>query len=383
MSLEAKTPKVGLAGLVVVGLVLSLGWATNAFATPPRSQAYSLTGNTRNQIGDGLPLPITFTGIPKGKVPVNGFVRQTTGPDPKKMSFPQSGLSFGPVIATIGLHALNTAVFQLRTSLIVNAPHQKATMMKSGRTGIATFTWCPGQPLPTAVNPSCVATAPAGGAVLGASMRYAKTTNQFGGHSQPKVGGGTFGGAQLALRPPAGLLAPCDYAAIGQSGCVAMFSNIVPAPTGVVGGPIGFAYKNLAPPILKIYQVKVAGNGIISKVGPYVGPGPANAVKSYGGPWTTGSVSVWAPNALGTGEQFWLKGGDNRVAGVGSISLVAGGVSTRAVSGDNANRGWQNLVVGTAIGGVPSVSNTGLVLLALIFAATTTWMVRRAIVTTN
>ena len=66
--------------------------------------------------------------------------------------------------------------------------------------------------------------------------------------------------------------------------------------------------------------------------------------------------------ALGPDEIFTFTGSDNRVNGVGTISLVAGGVSDRGVSGPNGNRGWLNLTVGPVIfdGPIPAVSHGGL-----------------------
>jgi hypothetical protein len=108
-----------------------------------------------------------------------------------------------------------------------------------------------------------------------------------------------------------------------------------------------------------------------------VGTLPGNTVRSYGGPWTTGKVTVRAPAAGGGASVFYLQGSDNRVDGVGSISLVAGGVSHRSLAGDDANRSWASFVVGAPFS-VPSISTGGLVLLGALLAVTTLWMLRRA-----
>ena len=70
------------------------------------------------------------------------------------------------------------------------------------------------------------------------------------------------------------------------------------------------------------------------------------------------TVSMTA--ALAGAEIFVLSGSDNRVSGVGSISLVAGQLSSRAVLGPNANRGWLNLVVRPPLGALPSISGPGI-----------------------
>ncbi len=84
----------------------------------------------------------------------------------------------------------------------------------------------------------------------------------------------------------------------------------------------------------------------------------ANPAISWGGPWSTGLLIVEQPLASPP-ETFTLSGSDNRVNGVGSLSLVSGSVSTRGVSGPNANRGWLNLELGIKKVVVPSISDPG------------------------
>lgn len=386
MNPEAKKPRFGLASIIVATLVLALGWGSTATAQQVKSQLYSLTGNTRNQIGDGLPLPITLAPIPNGKVNLSGFVRQTTGADPKAMIFAQSGLQWGPNTATIGVFPTNSNVFEVQTSLIFQAPHQKEVFKAGGRSGPQNFLWCPGQRLPDSTfAPNCtnpattVPTTTFGAIVVKGSLQYIGTATQFGGTSQPNV----QGHAIVALRAGASA-APCNGIGVGgfptgapNPACRAGLSVVTPGALGPVGGPLGFFVKTFVP-AQPVYQIAANANGTILSTGAVVGALPAgNSVTSYGGPWTTGTVVVSVPTGA---EKFWLKGGDNRVNGVGSISLVAGGVSFRTLSKGNANRGWQNLVVGAALPTVPSVSNTGLALLAMLFAAATTWMVRRSFV---
>jgi len=69
-------------------------------------------------------------------------------------------------------------------------------------------------------------------------------------------------------------------------------------------------------------------------------PGATNMATSFGLPWTTGMITFSQPSALGAPEVFAITGMDSRVAGVGTISLVAGALSTRTLSGPNANRNW-------------------------------------------
>ena len=374
----------GFVSALAITLMLGLFWTGTVQAK--NFQRYSLTGNSRNQIGNGLPLPITLGPPPNGKIQLNGFISQTTGPMPKAIVNNQPrALRWGPQTATIPLFLNNTKVFQIRTSLIIAAPHAPAVFKANGRTGPTHFTWCPGLPLPTGTttgaNPSCTApnmttTPTATQITIKANIKYQKTVNQFGGVSQPDVGGGQFGGAQLALKVFAG--APCNGVGMTTTTtCLAIFSNIVPAATGVGGGPIGNS-NMFAPPSQPIHPVNVTAAGHVTAVGPHVASFMANAGTTVGGPYTTGIVVVSAPNAANGGEKFTLSGMDSRNAsGVGAISLVSGGVSHRALSGDNANRGWLNYNIG-ALAPVPSLSNGALIALAGLLLASAVWMVRRS-----
>jgi hypothetical protein len=93
-----------------------------------------------------------------------------------------------------------------------------------------------------------------------------------------------------------------------------------------------------------------------------------NNAQGFGGPWTTGSLTVIQPLAAAAPETFTLQGSDNRtsVSGLGNISLVAGGVSNRARSGPNANRGWLFLTVASKLAPVPSISSWGIASLGIL-----------------
>jgi len=377
----------GLTGLVAVGAMLALAWATSAQAV---TASYSLSGNSRAQIGNGLPLPITFQPAPNGKVQVaaGATVMQTTGPDPKVMTFTQNPTaSWGPETSTAHVALFNPVVWQVKTSLIVNGPAQTAMtaatamMAAGGRSGPAILTWCPGQPLPTAAfNPGCTNPASATmvhGASMNASLRYEATHNQFGGTSRTQVAGG----ASVVIQAGA-TMAPCKHTSLGgiHASCIGAFSVVNPNPTGIGGGPFGIA--NITTPALSanIFLAGVLTSGTVTAVGAGpLGSFPKNNVKSYGAPITTGKVTIRAPLAAGGPETFYLQGSDNRVDGIGSISFVNGGLSARSLSGDNGNRGWANYSV--APFSVPSISNGGLILLGAIFLAATAWMVRRAVAT--
>jgi hypothetical protein len=314
------------------------------------------------------------------------------------MMFAQSGLTFGPQTALLGVMGSNSNVFEVQTSLTVVAPAENVTFSAGGRSGPDTFTWCPGMRLPqtqaTVTNcedPQVTSSTTAGNIIsVHASIRYQKTVAKFGGISQSIVGGG----AVVVLRVPGSAQAPCKSET--TESCQGLFDIIgdgIPS-TAVGGGPIGNASLSPNPDPGKIYYINAPlptngtmnpapfGLGQVTAVGAYVGPGDPNTVKSYGAPWTTGKVTLKANTTGEDPEIFYLQGSDNRSHGVGSISLVSGGVSQRSVSGDNANRGWINYVIGANIP-VPAISNPGLVLLAIIFAMVTTWMIRRAMAPTS
>jgi hypothetical protein len=372
-----------LAAVSILGLV----WATAAQA---QFATYSLSGNSRAQIGDGLPLPITFQPPPNGKVVVtpDATVQQTGGADPKVMKLVNGTQPVFPInTATIGVHLLNKAVFQVRTSLLVNGIEGgSAVFSAGGRSGPQTFAWCPGSPGPaTSANPNCLNASQ--GVLFQARLRYEGLRNQFGGVSRASLGGGTKGGASVVLK--AGINGPCTHTKlvtkttqVGTAKCLGAFSAVQVNSVAVGGGTLVKAVVSQLGNPPPIHPIKVTGGGLVLAAGPTViGAFPANDVLSFGAPLTTGKVTVQAPSALGGAETFTLEGSDNRVDGIGSISFVSGGLSTRGLSGDNANRGWLNYQI--AAFSVPSISNGGLILLSALLVAATAWMLRRAVVTSH
>jgi hypothetical protein len=124
----------------------------------------------------------------------------------------------------------------------------------------------------------------------------------------------------------------------------------------------------------------VSAGGKVSNVYNVFGiTGLANPVTSVGGPWTTGKITVSQTQALAGAEIFVLSGDDQRVSGVGSISLVGGGLSKRAISGPHGNRGWMNLIIGSALPSlpVPITSVPGVVALIGLMSLAGGYAVRR------
>jgi hypothetical protein len=347
-----KASLVRLAG-VLVAFVLTAGlWATAAQAT-----VHSLSGNNRVQIGNGLPIPITSQAAPNGRVlPVAGAtVMQTEGPDPKAIRVSPTQLTAPGNPVNLPVFLANPNVFQVQTSVTINFPNQKGTLSAGRRTGASAVQFCAGQSVTPNGNPACASAG--GGPGLNGVMRYTKTTNQFGGPMQGAAGGG----ANVALRVNAG--APCAYAGGANPACQVIFALATPDPTGAQGGPFGFqngTAGNAQSPGRYYMTVTAAGKIVgITNVG--LGPGAANPATSYGGPWSTGKLTVSVTANLGPADEvFPMRGKDNRVNGVGAISLVSGSVSNRGLSGPNANRGWINWTIGPQLPVTPTMSTRGL-----------------------
>jgi len=337
---------------VLAVFALVAGLSATAFAQ--QTKLYSISGNARYQIGNGLPIPIGFTPAPDGRVAIQpgAAILQTTGPDPKKMIMPPSGAIAPGNPVVIGLFAANPKLFQVATAIPLAGPKAPgATFSAGGRTGASTVSWCPGSTVTPSGNPGCAS--PGGGSGINGRLVYTKTANQFGGVLQGNVGGFADIAIRVAGTPPGSV--------------TAVFAIANPFPTGAQGAPFGFVgvTAGAAPAPPNGVGGFIAGpNGtLLTQV--FAHPtayGVPNPATTYGGPWTTGQVKVSVTANAGAPEIFTFTGSDNRVNGVGTISLVCGGVSDRGVSGPNGNRGWLNYTIGPVIldGPVPAVSHGGL-----------------------
>jgi hypothetical protein len=314
-------------------------------------QGYSLTGNARAQIGSGLPIPITFAAPPNGKVKVtpNAIIQQTTGTDPKQITQvpSQMQLTHPGTNQTAFVFFANSAVFQVRTMLTIAGPAYTHTAKAYNRTGPAVVTWCPGRPLPTAAyNPGCVNPLNPAYPTTG-RLIYKRTSKQFGGLGSTNLGGS----ADVAIRTSNAPLPPCtldpNLPLSGTNHCTVIFALATPSSMAVVGqGFGGYGSTVGMANTMGAYYASVNAAGTIQKLGLWVGPGAPNPAVSYGGPGTTGQVIVSArqTNDGGT-EKFTITGKDTRVSGVGALNLVQAGVSTRFLTGPNANRTYINYTV--------------------------------------
>lgn len=360
-------------------------------------RSYPLTGNARFQIGDGVPMPIGVTPPPNGKVLAHERARitQTSGPDPKHITlWPSQLIHPGGAVDFARFPNSNfSAEAEIHTNITVRfpapgggpgtvpnslTPRSGITFKAGGRTGAATVTFCPGQSVSPSGNPACTALSLSGGPGtpqhrVNGFLRYTATSAQFGGAMRGAIGG-TARLALLAGVPvPTSPALPCDHAGpTGQQGgapCRIIYANATPLPDAVLGGPFGavITASGTPPPApggLRNAKLGAAGT-VLSVTSPGLGLGIANPVTSFGGPWTTGMVTIVQSHAVVSTEVFILTGSDNRVNGIGTISLVAGGLSHRSLAGPNANRGWLNL---TVVGDTPALSGWGLALLAILLA---------------
>jgi hypothetical protein len=370
---------------LLASLVLMAGlWASVAQA----KTVHSLTGNARGQIGDGLPIPIGFTPAPVGKIKAQpgATVQQTLGPDPKALAIGDNAFTYGVLnpstrAQVIGVYGANNILFQVMTNLSFPGAANAGTSFKAGgRSGAATVTYCPGQavpnPIPSTWNPTCGS--PTQGSINGL-IRYKKTANQFGGAgAQAPVGGSANVAIVVGSGPNVPGGANCKA---GGPGCLAQFGKAAPYPTAGNGAPWGWAGSTpgTAPgPASGVAKVNAATNGTITNVISITGGlGAPNTATTFGAPWTTGMITVQANLAQGGPETLVLTGADNRVSGVGTLSLVAANVSARTVTGPNANRGWLNMTIGAGIPATPAIPPGGLAAIAGLLTLAGGYVVRR------
>jgi hypothetical protein len=349
---------------------LAIGFAGSAHAA-----SYFLNGGgAQLHIGNGLALPIqaAFTGAGTQHPPLlikqNGtqIINGTTAmAQQQKITVPAGALAKGPGQNTVGLNFSNPTLYAVGTNLVYSWPTTAAVFSTGARTGAKTTTFT---------------------GVAGGSVTYSNPLpNKFGGPARFLIGSGGSSGVNAApvtiyavAVPPAGnppcthtALTPVPFPGPGSPACVAAIANAVPtglaapgAPTAapavttpggtpaavIAGGPIpgvGIGKFGASPKgTVTFFTFTPAGTMM----------GFTNMATSNGFPWTTGKIVISAPNALGAPEFFTITGKDSRTAGgSGTIQMVAGAVSTRTLSGPNANRAWLLLNL-NSVDGVPSGS---------------------------
>jgi len=335
MALESKS--------LLIALLVVLGWAGSS-----QAQYYSITGGGgQAQIGDGLLLPIqptTISGSPAGTMtmfppllippnpnPAKALVQQTAGADPKKMTVAPGAFYKKAAPLILGVALNNPAVFQVKTNIEFSGPAPAfgtVNFSAGGRTGGLTTTIV--------------------GVPGAASIRYSGSVAQFGGPSRTQVLPATV--IQLWGHADT-ITAPCKHPALGGStanpndvGCIAVMVEAFPMTLALAGAAIaspaettpgGFVMTKGVRAVSATLMGLIAMSAVAGMTAPI-----SNMATTEGFPFTTGMITISQPAAKGSAEVFTLTGMDSRVAGVGTISLVAGGLSDRVSSGPNANRSW-------------------------------------------
>lgn len=322
--------------VTTIGVVLSLLLFVHDARASCVGLTCSLQGNARIQNG-GLPVPLTGAPIPFGRIFATPLATVMQGAiAPRSLVFGGGELSAPALSFTLPVFLANSNFFQLRTSLSASVPKGPAVFSASGRTGPAVVSWCPGFPVP-GPNPLCGS--PALGAPVPGRLVYTKTANQFGGPAAVGLGG-TVNVAALVTSG-----APCTAGPLGSlnPGCKVAFALANPGPTLAIGRPFGVAHLTAgAAPNPGLFYATVTAMGFVANLGAPLGPGLANPATSFGGPWTTGmlTVSVTPPSIfITTGTDF------RSPSGAGIVSLVSGSVSTSTLTGPEANVAYLNLVV--------------------------------------
>jgi len=362
--------------LCAVSVTLAIGWAGTVQAA-----TYSLRAGSAAQlhIGGGLALPIQpaatigVTGqnfppllIPKrvGVVTVMGTTGMATN---QAITVPAGILSRQGIQKTVGVFTSNPTLYAVATNLDYTWPTAPAVFSAAGRTGAATV-----------VFP---------GAAAGNSIRYSNRFlgKRFGGPGRFAISPGVPGGGlnpgpvtvyAIAIPTAGAGFPPCVHTALtpvpfpvpGNPACVGALVAAFPTGKAAIGAAVGVtATTPGGPHIAPNVGIGAFGPGLLKPLGP---PGTvsffmlipmtasvSNAASSDGFPWTTAMLTISAMSAMGGAEKFIISGDDNRTAlGAGTLQMVSGALSTRPLSGTNANRGWVKLILADP-NAVPALSD--------------------------
>jgi hypothetical protein len=382
--------------ICLAALVLSLGVAGTAQAAQ-----YSLAAGSGAQlhIGGGLALPIqpaatpavTGTVFPPLLIPpaspfvlVQGTTAMATG---QQITVPAGALHKPAAQKTVGVFFSNPTLYAVATNLDYNWPTAPAVFSVNGRAGPAVTTIAGGamgnriRYSPRVVGKrfggaGTFALAPGAAAGLHAGSPVTIYAIAFAGPATPNgLGGGNPPCTHSALTPapfpgPDGIAncvgalmdaLPTGVAAIGQA-----TGAIVTTPGGIGGLPAteGIAVGKFGTAPAGTVTFAALTGGMATNM-------LTNMATSDGFPFTTGMITVSAMSAMGAPEIFMISGNDTRTAGgAGTIQMVAGALSARPLSGDNANRGWLRLILEIPL--VPTMSPLmqGIMILMLLLVPT-------------
>jgi hypothetical protein len=371
--------------------------------------AYSVTGGWKSLHRDGnsyLKIP-TFVTFPLGSAPTGVVIQATDGAnDAPPMVVPGHLFSFRrstaatPNFGNPGrlVGAAISLVGQLRTNFSGVGPFVAMPLAVNGRSGPSTVSYCPGGTQTGGTvfngsggfNPNCTAvegtpTDPISGVgIANGRLVYTRTTsamqkgNQYGGVGQLALRGtGDVARVISPVIPPANRLPP-------YTGAGAFAWQVLGRPGGNVFSlqPDGMAFAQssqmlIFPPAQgNLIFATTLDSGIVTPLG--LGPAlgtPSNPtvlgpdiLTAWGGPWTTGNVTVSMtrnPGAPFAFEIFTLEGSDTRsVAGSGTLQLVSGSLSQSFFEG----RATQTATIRMTLTSLPEPSawvSAGVALLTL------------------
>ena len=202
----------------------------------------------------------------------------------------------------------------------------------------ANFTWCPAG----TQNPACTRAANAG--VTGTYpynglIRYRAGTNAFGGTMAMLLGG--TGNVSVKVGPPTGGGAQqIAHQPVGGVGLQHPGAGYAYMDTAMLGAAPGHPSYVLNFPCTNPLPAQPAGCSQIVSSPPSTNPAalPASTNINLGMPWTTGTVTAinTGPAILPMSTTLTAMGSDSRdPMGAGNITLVAGGLSHRPLSGLN------------------------------------------------
>ena len=301
------------------------------------------------------------------QVPLNGFVAALMGVSTNiGQSFP-GDVRWFPTKTSLGASVPISAA-----STVIGGP---AVLKAGGRPGAATLTSCAGAIVPVTIPGTwaggCVGFTPTtGGGATGtqvapALMRYTKTSNQFGGagsQRQVKRDATSTANNWLGRINFNNFADPITAAQMAATSVRKVYptlpQNLVEpvvwgAPFGAVIQRLGAAPGNMVSALLTVNgkpqntaTVMITNNP--APTGPGTGMGLVQRATSWGGPLTTGMVTVQViPLDTNVLPSTWaVTGSDHRDAGGnGFVSLVSGSVSSRNLSGPGTSRTMLTLAV--------------------------------------
>jgi hypothetical protein len=377
--------------ICLAALVLSLGVAGSAQAV-----SYSLAAGSGAQlhIGNGLALPVqaaaTVVGgafpplliLPNGPQRVQGTTAMASG---QRITVPANALKKAASQKTVGVFFSNPTLYAVATNLTYVWPTAPAVFSVNGRGGAATTVlFAGGDP-----NQKITYSPRVPGKRFGGAAAFALTPGPAAG----LVAGSPITIYAIAIRPAGN--PPCTHPAftgaqeppVGNAACVAALLNAMPTGVAAIGQAAGISITTPGgvgglPPQPGVMVGKFGATPLGTKTlvafTPSGNPGATNMATSFGFPFTTGMITIEAGQATGAPESFVISGKDTRTAGgAGTIQMVAGALSFRTLSKENANRGWVRLILEVAP--VPALSPLPMgIAIVLMMLVPTVYFARRA-----